>query len=904
MGTDIARNGNCLAYHIGGIVIRQLRALWRNVFRRKQLDRELDEELRAYVELASAEKVRAGMAPEEAFRDTCRNAGGMDQLKQGVRDVRIGVSLERLLQDLRYALRTLAKTPAFTAVAVVTLALGIGANTTVFSVVDAVMLRPLPYSDPQRLVEAESSNNRAPGSRSASYPDFFDWRAQNRTFEHLISYHDTSFSLTGVARAVHLDGQVVSWDLLTALGIDPELGRGFRPEEENRGSRVVLISHALWTSQFGLDKSIVGRNISLSGEVYTIVGVMPSSFRFPVDQPQNAFWTTLALDDDPSDLHPAVTNRGGHFLAVFGRLKPGVSVAQADQDLNTIAARLAKQYPDTNTKHNSVIVETELASLLGDTRTLLMVVLGAVGLVLLIACGNIANLLLARMRDRQREIAMRFALGAGRIRVVRQLVTESLVLGMAGGLAGCGLAFAGMPAALRLIGDSVPRAADAGVDLPVLGFAFCVSTLSGLIFGMIPAVIASKTDLVSTLKEGGRSDIAGHDWLRSAVIIGQVALGIVLTAGAGLLITSFVKLMHTDEGFNSDHLLTFLFETPDSRYKDTRPQFYREYFEKLRALPGVQAAAGSMILPMTDNSAHISFENPEHPVPEGLEPSAELNPVSPGYFHTMQVPLLDGRDFTEADDMKSPQVMVISQAFAQKYFPGEEPVGKKLKPGAGNGTPGGPPWREIVGVVGDIRHSATQREMSPAMYLPASQLPTWCCLYSVVRTSVDPHSLEPAVRQLVSSMDRDVPVTEIHTMPELLTLQLAQPRFAMALLGAFAGLALILTVVGLYGVMTYSVSRRTREIGVRLALGAQRSTVLRMVLRDAAVLVGAGMVLGVAATLASASVLKTMLYGTASRDPLVLVAVCIVVALTGLLAAYLPALRAAAINPMQALRTD
>jgi putative ABC transport system permease protein len=311
-----------------------------------------------------------------------------------------------------------------------------------------------------------------------------------------------------------------------------------------------------------------------------------------------------------------------------------------------------------------------------------------------------------------------------------------------------------------------------------------------------------------------------------------------------------------------------------------------------------------MILPMTDNSAHISFENPEHPVPEGLEPSAELNPVSPGYFHAMQVPLLDGRDFTEADDMKSPQVMVISQAFAQKYFPGEEPLGKKLKPGAGNGTPGGPPWREIVGVVGDIRHSATQREMSPAMYLPASQLPTWCCLYSVVRTSVDPHSLEPAVRQLVSSMDRDVPVTEIHTMPELLTLQLAQPRFAMALLGAFAGLALILTVVGLYGVMTYSVSRRTREIGVRLALGAQRSTVLRMVLRDAAVLVGAGMVLGVAATLASASVLKTMLYGTASRDPLVLVAVCIVVALTGFLAAYLPALRAATINPMQALRTD
>jgi predicted permease len=366
-----------------------------------------------------------------------------------------------------------------------------------------------------------------------------------------------------------------------------------------------------------------------------------------------------------------------------------------------------------------------------------MIVLVAVALVLLIACANIANLLLARMRDRQREIAVRCALGAGRSRVVRQLLAESLIQGVAGGLVGCAMAFVLTPVVLRLIGDSVPRAADAGVNLPVLGFALFVSLLSGVVFGIIPAVTASKTDLVATLKEGGRSDTGGHNWLRSALVVGQVALGIVLTAGAGLLITSFVNLTHTDEGFDPDHLLTFTFELPDSLFKDRGPQFYRQYFERLRALPGVQEAAGSHNLPMTYDLAMISFENPERRVPEGQQPNVDLTFVSADYFRTIQTPLLRGRDFTDGDDMKSQQVMIVNQAFARQYFLGEDVLGKKLKPGASNGTPGGPPWREIVGVVGNIRHTATQREMAPAMYLPASQLPNWCCLHSVVRTSVD-----------------------------------------------------------------------------------------------------------------------------------------------------------------------
>ena len=602
-----------------------------------------------------------------------------------------------LLQDFRYALRQLRKSPGFTTVAALTLALGIGANTAVFSVVDAVMLRPLPYYQPERLIEAQSVNTHNPQPSAICYPDFFDWRSQNHTLEHLVSYHDTLFTLTGLERPVQLDAEVVSWDLLPALGIRPELGRGFTPDEEKVGTRVILISHALWTTQFGADPAIVGRAIRLSGDLYTVVGVMPSSFRFPVTSSRNSVWTTLAVDDDPADPKPNTSNRGSHFLNAFGRLRPGVTVSQADQDLRTIAVNLAKQYPTTNTSHDSARVETEIAALIGDTRTALLVVLGAVALVLLIACGNIANLLLARMRERQREIAVRSALGAGRKRIVRQLLAESLALSALGGLAGCGLAYVCTPAILSLIGDSVPRATNAGVDLRVLSFAIGVSFAAGIFFGIVPAIAASRTDLVSTLKEGGRSEIVGRDWLRASLVVGQVALGLVLTVGAGLLITSFANLLHTHEGFSPDHLTTLYFEMPDAHYKDSRPQFYREYFDKLRTLPGVQSAGGVMILPMTSDAAVISFEDPEHPVPEGQQPSADLSPITPQYFRAMQVPLLEGRDFSERDDMKSLQVMIVNQAFAQKFFPGEEVLGKKLKPGAGGGAQGGPPWREIVG---------------------------------------------------------------------------------------------------------------------------------------------------------------------------------------------------------------
>ncbi|WP_446743474.1 ADOP family duplicated permease [Silvibacterium acidisoli] len=873
-----------------------------NFVSNRRIDRRLQEEVAAHLDMQMEENVRTGMSTEEARRQAVLKFGSVQAVREECHREEGLPWMESLLQDLRFALRTLRRSPAFALVAITTLALGIGANTTVFSVVDAVLLRPLPYLHPERLVQAGSISDRGVSTSNLSYPDFFDWRSRNHSFSNLVSYHDASYTLTGVRRAIRVDAEVTSWDLLPALGVQPVLGRGFTHEEEKRGTRVVLLSNGLWKSLFASDKTVLGRTVQLSGDTFTVIGVMPANFRFPVTAPKTDVWTTLAVDDTPGG--DGVSNRGMHWLNAIGRLAPGVTLAQADQEMKALAAQLAKQYPGTNTKHNSARVELELDAVLGDTKTMIVVILGAVSLVLLVACGNIANLLLARVSDRRREIAMRAALGAGRARILQQLLMESLVLSTAGGIAGCILAFLCTPVVLRLIGDSVPRAMDAGVNLQVLAFALLLTVVSGLFFGTVPAWKASNPDLVPALKTGGVSNVSGRDRLRSAVIVGQVALGIVLSAGAGLLIASFVKLMHQDIGFQPDHLLTFRFETPDSRYSKNREQFYAEYFQRLRALPGVYSAGGAIMLPMTNDEADVTFENPEQPTQPGERPTAEISIVSDDYFRTMQVPILKGREFEKADTLTATPVMLINQAFAEKYFPGEDPIGWKLKPGAGEDRTGGPAMREIVGVVGNVRRSMTQLEANPAYYLPAAQFPSWCCLATVVRTKVSPLSLEPSMRGLVTAMDQDIPITDVRTMPELMSLQLSQPRFAMVLLGAFAALALMLTAVGLYGVMMYSVSRRTREIGVRLALGAQRASVLRMVLRDASLLLAAGIAIGLVASLAFASMLRTMLYGTASRNPLVLAGVCAVVACMGMFAAWLPAQRAAKIEPVQALRID
>jgi putative ABC transport system permease protein len=811
--------------------------------------------------------------------------------------------MTNLLTDFQLAMRRLIQSPGISFVILLTLILGIGATTTVFSLVDAVILKPLPYSHPEQLVEVEMVGRHGYEPSNISYPDFFDLRSQNHSLSHLVSYHDKSVTLTGFDQAIHLDGEVVSWDLLPLLGVQPELGRGFMPEEEREGARVALISHALWISRYAGDRSVLGQNISLSDSRFTIIGVMPASFRFPLAEPQNAFWTTSAVDKDPANSQSPVDSRNLHYLGAIGRLNPGSSLAWADQDLKAIAANLAKQYPMTNSGQTSAMVQSELANVLGDTRTLFFIVFGAVVLLLLIACGNVANLMMVRVREREREIAIRSALGAGRRRIVQESLVESVTLGLAGGIAGCALTFFCTPVVLRLIGDGVPRAEEAGVNLPVLAFAALTSLASVIFFGVVPALRASAVDPITALKDGGGAAKYRRDWLRSGVVVGQVALSILLTAGAGLLATSFLKLLHAPEGFNPDHLLVYLFNLPDQQYRDRIPQFYQEYFRQLRALPGVESAGGARVVPMTSGNLFIKFDDPLHPSDSVHRLRAEMTPVSSGFFKAMQAPVIEGRDFNEADDVRSRPVMIVNHAFAQEFLPGEDPVGKRVRPYAANGSEA-PPLREIVGVVGDMRQSATQGDMPPAMYLPANQLPSWCCFYSVVRTSVDPLSLEPAVRHLVNTLDKNIPVTDVQTMHDLLGMQLNQPRFAIGLMGSFAVLAMVLTVVGLYGVMLYSVSRRTREIGIRLALGAQRRTVLLMVIRESGTLLLTGATIGLLAAVASTSVLQSMLYKTATRDPIVLAGVCTVNVLIGILAAYIPARRAASVQPMQALRTD
>ena len=803
-----------------------------------------------------------------------------------------------LFQDLRYGLRVLAKNPGFTAVAVLTLALGIGANTAIFSVVNTVLLKPLPYAQPDRLVAVELTNARgAPATGSLSFPNFFDLRARNHVFEHFVTGHDANLTLTGYGVPVQLDAGMVTWDMFPALGIQPALGRGFLPSEEKPGTHVVVLSHKLWQSQFGGDRNIVGRSITLNQLPYTVVGVAPSGFSFPVDLPNLQLWTTIADDRESFD------QRGARMLTGLGRLKPGVSIEQARADFNVIAAALAKQYPDYNTNYSQASVRPELDTLVGGSRPPLLILLGAVGLVLLIACANIANLLLARTANRTHEMAIRAAMGAGRPRVIRQLLTESLLLAILGGAAGVLLAEYCLRAALPLGGQSIPRLAETRIDAWALAFSFLLALLTSILFGLAPALQAAKADLAGSLKEPGRGGTQGHDRLRGALVIAQVTLGLVLVSGAGLLMATFLRLERSDLGFRPDHLLSFWFGLPGSQYDTTQQEaFYDRLLERVRALPGVQSAAGVWPLPLGGDMASVAFNIEERPAPQPNRPHARMAFATPGYFSTAGIPLLRGRFFTERDDAKALRVLIVNKAFADKYFPGEDVLGKRITSGAG--APGRPPSpEEIVGVVGSAKLFALDAEPQPIYYFPYKQLP-WQPPVVVLRTGLPPQALESSIRAQVAALDPSVPVFQVSTMDELLTTQLTEERFHTLLLACFAGIALMLTTVGLYGVMAYSVTRRTREFGVRIALGASRSLVLSMVLKQAVVLLAAGLALGLAASLAADRLLSSLLFGVSTLDPAVLALSALLVALTGLLAAYLPARRATKVDPIVALRHE
>ena len=548
--------------------------------------------------------------------------------------------VQTLLQDLKFGLRMLAKSPGFTAVAVLTLALGIGANTAIFSVVNAVLLKPLPYAQPERLVEVESMWGRgAPVPHSLSYPDFFDFRAQNHVFEHLVTSRDTTLTLTGVGAPVQLDAELTTWDLFPALGIQPELGRGFLPSEEAAGTRVVVLSYTLWQRQFGGDRGIVGRTISLNLKLYTVIGVAPADFAFPVNEPNIQLWTTIAADRERPEHTPMTEQRGARMLTALGRLKRGVSIQQARADLDVIAQALAKQYPDTNANYARAVVRPELETLVGESRTPLLILFAAVGLVLLIACANIANLLLARTANREREMGVRAALGASRGRVVRQLLTESLLLAVLGGVAGTLLAEYALRVALPLGGQTIPRLAQTSIDAPVLGFSLLLAFLTSVFFGLAPALHASKVDFAFSLKEGSRGSTSKHDRTRGALVIAQVTLGLVLVTGAGLLMASFLNLERSDLGLKSDHLLTFWFSLPGQQYNTARQvAFYDQLLERMRALPGVESAAGVWPLPLGGDNATVSFNIEERPAAQPDRPSANMAFATPGYFSTAGIP--------------------------------------------------------------------------------------------------------------------------------------------------------------------------------------------------------------------------------------------------------------------------
>ncbi len=624
-----------------------------------------------------------------------------------------------LIQDIRYGLRMLAKSPGFTAIAVLTLALGIGANTAIFSVVNAVLLRPLPFPHSEQLVSVEYFNTVAKvPQETASYPDFFDWRNQNQVFSHITSFRDSSYTLTGNGEPAHLSGEVVSSDFFSTLEVRPALGREFLREEEKKGRHVVVLSDSLWRTRFSADPKIVGRSVILNNKSYTVVGVAPAGFNFPIATPPVQLWTSIADDSD------MLGQRGAHFLSVVGRLKPGVSVAQAQADMARINGNLSKEYEDTNLRFSGAVVEPELQHLVGDVRPALLILFGAVACVLLIACANVANLLLARSMTRQREITIRTALGAGRVRVIRQLLTESIMLALLGGAVGLTFALWGTAALVRLVPQDLPRMSQIKMDSHVFAFTLLAAIITGMLFGLAPALQSSKTNLVDSLKEGGRGLSVGlvHHRLRGALVVTEMALALTLLTGAGLMIQSFARLENVSPGFNPHNVLTFTFALPDTQYNtDQQKIFYRQALDRLNAIPGVVSAAAALPLPISGNHYRITFTIEGRPVAKGNHPSEDAQFISPGYFKTMGIPLLEGREFAATDTPTSSNVVIINQAFAHRYFPNENPIGKRLIPDVSDSDVPEDPVREIVGVAGNVKTWGLNQEASRNISCPISK---------------------------------------------------------------------------------------------------------------------------------------------------------------------------------------
>lgn len=802
--------------------------------------------------------------------------------------------MHTLLQDLRYGIRGLLKRPGFTAVVVITLALGIGANTTIFSVVNAVLLRPLPYKDSDKLIRIWESN---PGRNwpefSASAPNYRDWLKQQTVFEHLAAMENSTFNISGNGAPERIPAASVTANLFPMLGVKAALGRTFLPEEEQTGrDQVVLLTHGLWQRRFGSDPNLPGQTIRLNGEPYTVIGILPADFEFVGDR---QMWTPLNLDPEKQ---PWRADRTNHTLSIFGRLKAGVTLEQANAEMIAIAARLEQQYAKQNAGWGvrlrtfyDWIVPTNL-------RLSMMVLLAAVGFVLLIACANVANLLLVLAGTRRREMAIRVALGGSRTRILRQLVTESLLLASLGGGAGILLSLWGVATVARTTVLNIPRLDEARVDGRVLGFTVAISIITGLVFGLAPAWRATKLNLTESLKEGGsKGSTEGRSRLRSVLVTAEIALALILLVGAGLMIRSFSHLQKVQLGFTPEKVLTMQINLPPAKYTqgDPRFNFFDRLLAQLKTVPGVTDAAGITQPPLASGNWALEVK------PEGdtsdTPLSADARAITPGYFRTMGIPLLQGRDFTEKDRNDSAFTLIVSEKLAQLCWPNENPIGKRLKPGTNN------PYGEVVGVVGNVRNLRLEDEGRPAFYFSYGHIgmPN---LAVVVRTTVPPESLAPAMRASVASLDAELPVFNIRSMDEFVATASGQQRFQTVLLGLFSGLSLLLAAVGIYGLMSFLVRQRTHEIGIRMALGANRGHVLKLVVMKGLTLTAFGVIVGVIGAWALTRLMTTMLFGVTPTDATTFAVVCGGLVLVALLACYIPARRATKVDPLVALRHE
>ena len=884
----------------------RLRVLYSRIgglFSGRRPAQEFERELESHLAMLIEENLRRGMPPAEAERAARIRLGGLTQLKETNRELRGLPFIETFLQDARYAWRMLRKNPGFTAVAVLTLALGIGANTAIFSVVYAVLLKPLPYAHPEQLVTAFQANTEeGVPEDGVSYPNFEEWRAQNHVFSELAGITAHQLTLTGRGEPSVVDTSVVTPEHFALLDVKPLHGRVFFPAEGKQGAPpVVIISENLWRGTLGADPRILGSSIILDKRPFTVVGIMPAGFRSPFIETKQEVW--IPLVQDPL-FGSWMARRAGHWLPVFGRLKPGVSIAQAQAEMDAISDRLAREFPAENKGWTVRLVPLQ-KEIVGDVRTALLVLLGAVGLVLLIACANIANLLLTRATSRSKEIAVRTALGAGRARIIRQLLSETAVLGLLGGIIGIALAYAGVQVLGSLMPENLPRLNPIRVDNFVLAFALVLSAIASVAFGLVPAIFSANSNIQGSLRDGGgrSGESLNRRRARSFLAAAEISLAMVLLVAAGLLLRSFSKLTSVSPGFETHSIVKAEVSLPQFQYS-TPPQwiaFSDKLLAQVQAQPGMQDTAVAVPLPIVNGKINLGFDIVGAPPASAAESRlADYASVSPEYLRVMGIPLLAGRFFNQQDILSAPRVSVISKTFAQRYFPNQDPIGKRLNFGF---PPNPDVEREIVGIVGDVRDVSLGEAPGPMMYVPFAQVPFWGANL-VVKSTLSTSAVAAAIRQEVQNIDRDLPVTDVAKLPDLIDASVSQQRFRTFLLGLFAAMALILAATGIFGVIAYSVACRTNEIGIRLALGASRSAILRMILRETLLLTLAGLLVGIPCALAASHFVGHLLFGVSANDPVTLAAVAFTLAAVAAFAGFLPARRAMRVDPVIALRHE